>query len=75
MKPATLYCPRQKVLTENGFSFDPVIPGPTTPISGSMLEIDVNVLQVEDDRATVLLPEILRKGEQYTAIVGIQHLS
>ena len=74
MKTANLYCPREMVFTNNGISFEPVVPKINTPTSGSMLEIAVDILQVEGDRALILLPEILRKGEQHTAIVGIQHL-
>jgi len=75
MKTANLYCPREMVFTDYGISFNPVVPKTNTPISGSMLEIAVDVLQVEGDKVLVLLPELLRRGEQDTAIVGIQHLN
>ena len=74
METANLYCPREMVFTDNGIYFNPVVPKIDTPISGSMLEIAVDVLQIDGNKALILLPELLRKGEQDTAVVGIQHL-
>ncbi len=74
MEKALLYCPREMVFTDNGIYFNPVVPKIDTPLSGSMLEIAVDILQVDGNKALVLLPELLRKGEQETVIVGLQHL-
>lgn len=75
METANLYCPREMVFTEGQLSFMPVVPNAYTELSGSMLEIEVDILEVHGERAIVLLPELLRKGGQHTATVGIHHLN
>jgi hypothetical protein len=75
MEKAHLFCPREMVFTRDRIEFLPVVPNINTKLSGSMLEIEVNILGIEGDQALVLLPELLRKDEQYIATVGIQHLN
>jgi hypothetical protein len=75
MKKANLFCPREVVFVDGRMTYSPTVPGLNTPLSGSMLEIEVNILEVEGDQAIVLLPEILRYDQEETATVGVHHLN
>jgi hypothetical protein len=74
MKKANLSCPREVVFVNGRMVYTPVIPQENTQPSSNVLEIEVNILGVEGEKALILLPEILREGEQNTAIVKVQHL-
>lgn len=75
MKKANLSCPREVVFINGRMVYTPVIPQKNSPQASNVLEIEVNILGVEGEKALILLPEILREGEKHTAIVEVQHLN
>lgn len=75
MKKANLSCPREVVFINGRMVYTPVIPRENSPQASNVLEIEVNILGVEGEKALVLLPEILREGEKDTAIVEVRHLN
>ena len=75
MKKANLSCPREVVFINGMMVYTPVIPKEDTLRSSNVLEIEVNILGVEGEKALVLLPEILRDGDKHTAIVQVDYLN
>ncbi len=75
MKKANLSCPREVVFINGRMVYTPVIPKEDTLRSSNVLEIEVNILGVEGEKALVLLPEILREGDTHTAVVEVDYLN
>ncbi len=73
MEKAILYCPREKLFVNHLLFEVPALPG-YQPITNA-LEIQVDILEVQGEKATILLPNILARGEKNTALVDIKYLN
>ena len=73
MEKAILYCPREKLFVNHLLVEAPTLPG-YQPIANA-LEIQVDILEVQGEKATILLPNILARGEKNTALVDIKYLN
>lgn len=74
MVKAEIYCPHEQVfIYDNLLGNVPVLPGTQKRRTGGVSKLEVDVLEISGDKALVLLPSILAKGQE-TALVEMQYV-
>ncbi len=73
MEKATIYCPRQKVFFKNLLVESYILPAQEFVLSNTS-KLKVNVLEVVGEKALVLLPRKIAKGEHNTALIDLKYI-
>ncbi|MEA3414083.1 MAG: hypothetical protein U9Q99_00965 [Nanoarchaeota archaeon] len=74
MRPINLSCPQEMVEVDGLWQYKPVLPGfERNPMN--TVEIQVDVLGIDGEKALIFLPKILRQSNENTATISIFHLN
>lgn len=74
MTKARLDCPTELSFIKGLLVSKPVLPNGKNTKNQETLQLEVDILGVFDDKALVLVPNILAKEEENTAFVKVQYL-
>ncbi|MBT4375970.1 hypothetical protein HOD29_01200 [archaeon] len=73
MAQKDLYKPKERVFINEFLMYESVLPGKYMP-NKSKLEVQVDILEINDNRALISLPNIAT-GEQETALIDMIYLN
>lgn len=74
MTKARLDCPTERSFIEGLLVSKPVLPNGKNTKNQETFQLEVDVLGIFGELALVLVPNILAKEEENTALVGVQYL-
>ena len=73
MEKAIVYCPRQKIFFKNLFVERYIVPAEEFLLSRKS-KLEVNILEVVGEKALVLLPKRMAKGERKTILIDMNYI-
>ena len=74
MKSVNLSCPQEMVEVDGRWQYKPVLPG-YAKTTMNTIEVQVDVLGIDGEKALIFLPKTLRQSNEDTALISVYHLN
>jgi len=75
MTKARLDCPTERSFIKGLLVSRPVLPNGENTKNQQTFQLEVDILGIFDEMALVLVPNILAREEENTALIGVQYLN